>query len=152
MTATERDGAPVERLPGPSGAGTVVLDIGESQGALVVYADAGRDGVELEIRADGDDWTGRHVAVRRRDVQGASCCAAVFDRLAPAVYELRECRSDTPPRLRATVEAARVVEAWWPDEPGRVRAGLESAAIEARHGEGDAGVADAGPGRSARSL
>src|SRR5579883_1087287 len=81
-----------EARPGPS-EGAVVLDIGEGAGALVVYAPAALEDAEVEIRARGGRWTGRHVAVRRRAVAGGERFAAVFPALRAGPYELRPHRS-----------------------------------------------------------
>jgi hypothetical protein len=105
-----------EQLPGPSGEATVVLDIGASRGALVVYLAEPMDGREVEIRPEGAPWTGQHTAVRRRDVRAGACFAAVFGSLPPGVHQLRECGTDTEPVLQVAVEAGRVTEAHWPSE------------------------------------
>ena len=78
-----------EATPGPSEAGSVVLDIGTGAGAAVVRTDADMCGLELEIRRAGEDWDGRHMAVRRRDGAGMAQFAAVFGGLAAGRYELR---------------------------------------------------------------
>jgi hypothetical protein len=109
-------GAAGERLPDPSGEATVVLDIGLFRGALVIYLPAALDGREVEVRPQGAPWTGRHTAVRRRDVRSGSCFAAVFDSLGTGVYQLRLCGSGTEPVLHVAVEAGRVTEADWPDD------------------------------------
>jgi hypothetical protein len=78
-----------EVAPGPSEAGSVVLDIGAGAGAAVVRTDADMCGLELEIRRAGEDWDGRHMAVRRREGAGTTQFAAVFGGLAAGRYELR---------------------------------------------------------------
>ncbi len=105
-----------EQLPGPSGEATVVLDIGASRGALVVYLAEHMNGREVEIRLEEGPWTGQHTAVRRRDVRAGACFAAVFGSLPPGVHQLRECSADTEPVLQVAVEAGRVTEAHWPNE------------------------------------
>ena len=85
-------GAPTRSEPhqtGPTGPGTVVLDIGGDRGALVVHCDPDAEGREVEIRRVGEPWAGRHVAVRRRVVAGATFAAAVFGPLPGAGYEVR---------------------------------------------------------------
>ncbi len=120
MTLSTTHHHEAERLPGPSGDGTVVLDVGASRGALVVYTPPSLEGIEVEIRARGEAWTGRHMAVRRRDTGGGACFAVVFDRLAPATYELRPRHTGGEPVVHATAEAARVTEAHWPSDPAPV--------------------------------
>lgn len=105
-----------EQLPGPSGEATVVLDIGASRGALVVYLTERMDGREVEIRPEGAQWTGQHTAVRRRDVRAGACFAAVFGSLPPGLHQLRECGTGTEPVLQVAVEAGRVTETDWPKE------------------------------------
>lgn len=106
--------APAERLPEPSGEATVVLDIGEGRGALVVYLTSECEGTEVEIRPVGEPWTGTHTAVRRRNVRDGSCFAAVFGTLAVGNYHLRTRGSDCEAVLDVAVGAGRVSEASWP--------------------------------------
>jgi hypothetical protein len=79
----------MEHLPGPSGTGTVVLDIGPHAGALVLYTGDELAGAEIEIRPGGGDWRGTHTAVRERHVSGAVLHAGVFASLPPGPYDLR---------------------------------------------------------------
>ena len=48
-----------ETVPGPSGPGSVVLEIGEGIGALVLDAPAGLIGREIEISPSGGGRRGR---------------------------------------------------------------------------------------------
>jgi hypothetical protein len=105
-----------EHLPGPSGEATVVLDIGASRGALVVYLAERMNGREVEIRPEGTPWMGQHTAVRRRDVRAGACFAAVFGSLPPGVHQLRECGTGMEPVLAIAVAAGRVTEVDWPEE------------------------------------
>jgi len=58
---------------GPSAAGSVVLDIGAGMGALVLFAPAHLDGVEIEISAAEDQTARRtHSRVRKRGVSAGS--------------------------------------------------------------------------------
>jgi hypothetical protein len=109
------DHAAPEVAPGPSEAGSVVLDIGAGAGAAVVRTHADMCGLELEIRRAGEDWDGRHMAVRRRDGAGTTQFAAVFGGLAAGRHELRV--RDTGPGTAALVvdvEDASVRVADWP--------------------------------------
>ena len=105
-----------EAAPGPSEAGSVVLDIGAGAGAAVVRTDADMCGLELEIRRAGEDWDGRHMAVRRRDGAGTTQFAAVFGGLAAGRYELRVRGTgrDEAAALIMDVEDASVRLADWP--------------------------------------
>jgi hypothetical protein len=80
----------------PSEAGTVVLDIGPGAGVAIVRTGPAMCGVEMEIRRQGDDWTGQHVYVRRRDSAGRSQFAAIFGSLRDGSYEFRVRGSRSP--------------------------------------------------------
>ena len=94
----------------------MVLDIGAGAGAAVVRTDADMCGLELEIRRAGEDWDGRHMAVRRRDGAGTTQFAAVFGGLAAGRYELRVRgdRAGARAALVMDVEDASVRVADWP--------------------------------------
>jgi hypothetical protein len=79
----------MEHLPGPSGPGAVVLDIGPHAGALVLYTGDELAGAEIEIRPGGGDWHGTHTAVRARHVPGRVLHAGVFASLPPGPYDVR---------------------------------------------------------------
>jgi hypothetical protein len=103
-----------EEPPGPS-EGAVVIDIGEGVGAAVIYTESDLDGVELEIRAESDEWQGLHTAVRERRVSGAVRYAAVFGCLAEGKWELRVRGStDANSVLALPVCGGSVVETLWP--------------------------------------
>ena len=103
---------------GPTGAGAVVLDIGGGRGALVVHADAGAVGSEVEIRRVGEPWAGRHVAVRQRVVAGATFAAALFGPLPEAPYEVRWRDRRTAQRAVAVVRSGAVSELALARHPG----------------------------------
>ena len=104
-----------EAVPGPSDAGSVVLDIGPGAGAAVVLTPRALCGEEIEIRPAGTNWVGTHVAVRRRDSAGAPQYAAIFGALSAGRYEFRV-RGDgtTAPVLGLHVDESRVALAHWP--------------------------------------
>jgi hypothetical protein len=79
-----------EGNPASSGAGSVLLDIGGSIGAAVVTTPADFEGREIEIRAAGEEWTGRHVGVMARHVEGGTIHAALFPALEAGRYQVRE--------------------------------------------------------------
>src|SRR6266571_4516271 len=62
--------AMTEHVPGPSRAGSVVLDVGRDVGALVLHAPAAMDGWEIEIseRGDPDGRRGDDPGRRRRQL------------------------------------------------------------------------------------
>ena len=84
MTVTEHD-----HDHAPVGGGPVVLDIGEGIGAAIVTADASLVGREVEIRAVGTKWDGRHVAFHIRETAGRPINAAVFPQLNEGDWEIR---------------------------------------------------------------
>jgi len=69
--------------------GSVVLDIGDGAGALVVYTDQALAEAEIEIRPCGEPWRGVHTAVRPRHVASGVRFAGVFGSLCPGSYDLR---------------------------------------------------------------
>jgi hypothetical protein len=66
----------------------VVLDIGEHDGALIVYTDAERHGTEVEISPQGEDENRSHKDVLERGEGGRVAFTAVFDRLPEGTYTL----------------------------------------------------------------
>jgi hypothetical protein len=99
-------------LPGPSEAGSVLTDIGGDVGAAVVYTPVTMAGLEIEIRAVGDDWDGTHTAVRERHVNQHVIWAGFFGSLPAGSYQLRVRGSDTPV-VTIEVVGGRVTETRW---------------------------------------
>jgi hypothetical protein len=66
----------------------VVLDIGEDIGALIVHADAGMLGMEVEISATGHDDQRTHKDILEREINGRPSYTAVFDVLREGGYTL----------------------------------------------------------------
>jgi hypothetical protein len=79
----------MEATIGPSGPGTVVLDIGPHAGALVLYTQEDLAGAEIEIRPGAGTWSGTHTAVRERNLGDRVVYAGVFASLAPGRYDVR---------------------------------------------------------------
>jgi hypothetical protein len=109
-----------EALPGPSGQGTVVLDLGGTRGALILFTTEALEGEEIEIRPVGGQWDGTHTAVRRRDLRDAVAFAGVFGSLPAGEYQVRIKGpvADQPgPRttVEVTVAGGEVTERLWPD-------------------------------------
>jgi hypothetical protein len=73
---------------GPSGSGTVVLELGPGAGALVLHTPDDMNGAEIEISLspDGDHRT--HSMVRPRHVAGSTQYAAVYPALPPGDYTI----------------------------------------------------------------
>src|SRR5258708_25431713 len=77
-----------ESVPGPSGSGSVVLDLGPDIGALVLHTPPELDSREIEIsrRAYGPPRNRTHSRVRQRHTPGAAQYAAVYPGLAAGEY------------------------------------------------------------------
>jgi hypothetical protein len=77
-----------EAVAGPSGPGTVVLELGADVGALVLYTPAELDGREIEISRS--DWATRrtHAQVRPRHTPAGTRYAAVYPDLAAGTYTI----------------------------------------------------------------
>jgi hypothetical protein len=94
-----------EPVAGPSGPGTVVLDLGAGTGALILYTPAGLDGEEIEISRDGD-VTRTHSRVRPRHVPSGTRYAAVYPGLPAGRYTVW--RDRDRPAAAATVTGGQV--------------------------------------------
>jgi hypothetical protein len=66
----------------------VVLDIGGSNGALIVYADAALIDTPVEVSPTGSDQHRFHQHVLERPMPEGSSYAAVFDKVAEGSYTL----------------------------------------------------------------
>lgn len=75
----------------PSGPGTVLLDIDDTVGAVVLLVPADRLGEEIEAVPFERGSEGKlvHTAVRERILPGGTVHAAFFPTLAPGDYRLR---------------------------------------------------------------
>ncbi len=101
---------------GVTRAGTVILDIGGDVGAAVVVVPTSLAGVEIEIRAEGDEWAEVHTAVRERELPGGgSLRAALFESLPAGSYQIRV-RHGEPgaTTTRFTVRGGHVTDVAWP--------------------------------------
>lgn len=98
---------------GPSGSGSVVLDLGPGTGALVLHTPPELDGVEIEVSTPGRPRT--HSQVRPRLTAGGTQYAAVYLALAPGEYVIW--RDAGTPAMTVTIAGARVTTAWWPGSP-----------------------------------
>jgi hypothetical protein len=71
---------------GPSGHGTVVLDLGPGTGALVLHAPRALDGAEIDISPSDRPDLRTHSMVRPRHTGGNTQYAAVYPGLAAGEY------------------------------------------------------------------
>jgi hypothetical protein len=102
-----------------AGQGSVLLDIGDDVGAVVVAMPAGMEGVEVEIRPDGhaQGRTGHvhhpHVAVVNRPVEGGQLPSLVFPEVREGTYGLY-LKETAVRRVTLTVAGGQVTSAQWP--------------------------------------
>ena len=102
-----------ESAAGPSGPGTVVLELGADVGALVLLTPAELDGREIEISRD-DAPAGRrtHSQVRPRHMPAGTRYAAVYPDLPAGSYTIW---ADEESRAGTVVVAGGRVTNWsWP--------------------------------------
>ena len=110
-----------EAVPGPSGTGEVVLEVGGQTGAAVIFTGPNLEGEEIEIRSAGMPWTGTHVAVRERHLCNGSRWAALFGSLDEGPDEARLKGSSVSPVIRIEVSGGRVASADWPAQHDQER-------------------------------
>jgi len=97
---------------GPSGSGTVVLELGPGAGALVLHVPAEMNGTEIDIGLADRPGRRTHSAVRPRHVAGGTRYAAVYPGLAPGEYTIW--RDDSTVAATVTVVGGIVTSAHWP--------------------------------------
>ena len=108
-----------EVAAGPSGEGTVVLDIGGTRGAVIVFTPPSLATFEIEIRRAGARWDGTHTGIRRRDLRDALAYAGVFGSLEAGPYQLRlralpADSTESTTVLDVTVVGGEVTQLEWP--------------------------------------
>jgi hypothetical protein len=104
-----------EPVAGPSGSGTVVLELGPGVGALILHTPQSLDGAEIEIsRVTGDGHERRtHSMVRPRHVAGGTRYAAVYPGVAPGDYTIWH-PADGAPVTTVTVSEGAAASVHWP--------------------------------------
>jgi hypothetical protein len=120
---TRKDGGLTmgEPVLGPSGAGSVVLDLGGTIGALVVETPAALSGREIEISpiaaaasAAATSAAGRtHSLVRERRTAAGTSYAAVYPDLPAGQYLVW--RHQQTPVGEVTIDGGVVTRFRWPD-------------------------------------
>ena len=100
-----------EPAAGPSGPGTVVMELGAGIGALVLYAPAGLDGAEIEISRDGAAAR-THSRVRPRHTPAGTSYAAVYPGLPAGRYTIW--RGGREPAAAVTITGGQVTSCRWP--------------------------------------
>jgi hypothetical protein len=102
-----------EHAAGPSGAGSVVLELGPEVGALVLYAPQELDRREIEISPPGGTAAQRtHSRVRPRTTDGGTQYAAIYPQLAAGTYTVWN--DSVTPVATVIIHGGRVTTAWWP--------------------------------------
>jgi hypothetical protein len=102
-----------ESAAGPSGPGTVVLELGADVGALVLFTPAGLDGREIEISRDEDGAARRtHSQVRPRHMATGTRYAAVYPDLAAGPYTIWA--DSSRPAGRVVIIGGRATNWSWP--------------------------------------
>ena len=102
-----------ESAAGPSGPGTVVLELGPGVGALVLYTPAELDGREIEISRDDDPGARRtHSQVRPRHMPAGTRYAAVYPDLAAGSYTIWADKQ--APAGRVVITGSKITNWNWP--------------------------------------
>jgi hypothetical protein len=101
-----------EPAAGPSGSGTVVLELGPGAGALVLHTPAELNGAEIDISLAASRGHRTHSMVRPRHVAGGTQYAAVYPGLPPGEYTIW--RADGTPASTVTVSGGVAAMARWP--------------------------------------
>jgi hypothetical protein len=102
-----------EHLPGPSGPGSVVLEVGPGVGALVLRTPRELDGREIEVSLLGGAAGGRtHSLVRPRTTGRGTQYAAVYPQLAAGTYTVWE--DVVTAAVTVTIHGGQVTTVRWP--------------------------------------
>ena len=102
-----------ETSPGPSGPGTVLLDIGGDVGALIIIAPAHMAGEEIHVSPVADPAGRTHADVRERRLGAASCHAAVYPALLAGEYTIW--RDPGRPAGTVRIEGGEAASYRWAD-------------------------------------
>ena len=96
---------------GPTGAGTVLLDLGAQTGALVLYTPEDLAGAEIEISPDTPGTPRTHAAVRARPGPNGTRYAALYAGLPAGGYTLW--REHDIPAGPVTITGGQVTSSHW---------------------------------------
>jgi hypothetical protein len=103
-----------ETVAGPTGPGSVVMELGADIGALVLYTPPGLDGEEIEISRDDEPGGHRpHSQVRARPLPGQTRYAAVYPGLRAGCYTIW--RDQRTPAATVSVTGGQVSSCQWPE-------------------------------------
>ena len=105
-----------EPAAGPSGPGTVVMELGADVGALILYTPAAMDGEEIELSRDDEPGSVQsrrtHSRVRPRHMPGETKYAAVYPGLPAGRYTIW--RDGHRPAATVTVTGGKISSCRWP--------------------------------------
>jgi len=101
-----------ESVAGPSGPGTVVLELGAGVGALVLFTPADLDGREIEISRDDLGARRTHSRVRPRHMPAGTRYAAVYPDLPAGPYTIWADEEHAAGRV--VITGGRVTNWSWP--------------------------------------
>jgi len=108
-----------EITPGPSTSGSVVLELGPGQGALVLHTPPELDGQEMQISpVGGPPDRGTHSQVRQRHTKAGTAYCAVYPDLPPGDYQVW--RDGLDRALTVTIAASSVTTARWPGQDAAI--------------------------------
>ena len=103
-----------EHAAGPTGPGTVIMELGADTGALILYTPADLDGAEIEISRHGDPLGRRtHSQVRQRHVANVTKYAAVYSSLTAGQYTIW--RDEDRPVGTVTIAGGQITSCHWPE-------------------------------------
>jgi hypothetical protein len=103
-----------EPAAGPTGPGTVIMELGADTGALILYTPAELDGAEIEISRHGDPLARRtHAQVRQRPVANVTKYAAVYSSLTAGQYTIW--RDEDRPAGTVTIAGGQITSCRWPE-------------------------------------
>jgi len=101
-----------ESAAGPSGPGTVILELGPGVGALIVHTPAELDGREIEISRDDQGARRTHSQVRPRHMTTGTRYAAVYPDLSAGPYTIWA--DERRPAGRVVITGGRITNWSWP--------------------------------------
>ena len=96
----------------PSGQGTVMLNIGDGIGALIINTPGRMHGREIEVSPAADPTRRTHASVRARYVWGGICYSVVLDSLPRGRYTVWD--DPVTPLGEVDVPDGGVAEFHWP--------------------------------------
>ena len=102
-----------EAAAGPSGPGTVILELGADVGALVLFTPVDLDGREIEISVEDGAARRTHSQVRPRHMPGGTKYAAVYPDLPAGPYTIWA--DEQRQAGRVVIAGGRVTNWSWPD-------------------------------------